>query len=41
MPIFTFREPGWTPLKEMESLQRRMGRLFEETLGPGLSLPPG
>ena len=35
MPIFTFREPGWSPLQEMERLQRRMGRLFEETYAPG------
>ena len=38
MPIFTFREPGWSPHQEMESLQRRMSRLFEETFGPGLAL---
>ena len=35
MPIFTFRQPGWSPLQEMERLQRRMGRLFEETYAPG------
>jgi HSP20 family protein len=35
MPIFTFREPGWSPFHEMESLQRRMSRLFEESMGPG------
>ncbi len=34
MPIFTFREPGWSPHQEMENLQRRMSRLFEDTLGP-------
>ena len=33
-----FREPGWDPLREMERLQRRMGRLFEETFGPGWPL---
>lgn len=38
MPIFTFREPYWAPFREMERLQRQMGRLFEETYGPGLSL---
>jgi HSP20 family protein len=38
MPIFTFREPGWTPINELERLQRRMGRLFEETFGPGVAL---
>jgi HSP20 family protein len=37
MPIFTFREPGWSPAQEMESLQRRMSRLFEETFGPGVA----
>lgn len=38
MPIFTFREPGWSPNQELERLQRRMGRLFEDTFGPGLAL---
>jgi HSP20 family protein len=38
MPIFTFREPGWSPFEELERLQRRMGRLFEETIAPGLGL---
>jgi len=38
MPIFTFREPGWSPDQELERLQRRMGRLFEDTFGPGLAL---
>jgi HSP20 family protein len=38
MPFFTFREPGWTPYREMERLQRQMSRLFEETYGPGLAL---
>jgi len=37
MPIFTFREPGWSPMQEMERLQRRMGRLFGETFGPGMT----
>jgi HSP20 family protein len=32
MPIF-FREPGWNPLRELEQLQRRMDRLFQETHG--------
>jgi HSP20 family protein len=32
MPIF-FREPGWNPLRELEQLQRRMDRLFQETYG--------
>jgi HSP20 family protein len=32
MPIF-FRETEWNPLRELEQLQRRMGRLFEETYG--------
>ena len=35
MPIFTFREPGWSPFQEMDSLQRRMSRLFEESYGTG------
>jgi HSP20 family protein len=34
MPIF-FREPGWTPFWEMEQLQRRMNRLFQESFGVG------
>ena len=33
MPIF-FREPGWNPLRELESLQRRMNRLFGDVSGP-------
>ena len=33
MPIF-FREPGWNPLRELEQLQRRMNRLFQDTYGP-------
>ncbi len=37
MPIFTFREPGWDPFREMERLQRQMSRLFEESYGPGLA----
>ncbi|MEJ2671618.1 MAG: Hsp20/alpha crystallin family protein [Deltaproteobacteria bacterium] len=32
MPIF-FREPGRTPLRELEQLQRRMDRLFQNTFG--------
>ena len=32
MPIF-FREPGWSPLRELEQLQRRMDRLFQDSLG--------
>ena len=32
MPIF-FREPGWSPLRELEQLQRRMDRLFQDTAG--------
>jgi HSP20 family protein len=32
MPII-FREPGWHPFWEMEQLQRRMNRLFQESLG--------
>ena len=32
MPIF-FREPGWTPQGELEQLQRRMGRLFQDAYG--------
>ena len=36
MPIFTFREPARDPYQEMERLQRRMGRLFEESFGPGM-----
>ena len=32
MPII-FREPGWDPLRELERLQRRMDRLFQESLG--------
>jgi HSP20 family protein len=32
MPII-FREPGWTPLGELEQLQRRMGRLFQDAYG--------
>ena len=38
MPIVTFRDPSWgDPFREMESLQRRMSRLFEESFAPGLS----
>jgi HSP20 family protein len=37
MPIFTFREPGWDPFREMERLLRQMSRLFEESHGPGLA----
>jgi HSP20 family protein len=38
MPIVTFRDPYWgDPFREMERLQRRMSRLFEETFGPGLA----
>ncbi len=37
MPIFTFREPGWDLFREMARLQRRMSRLYEETLGPSVS----
>jgi HSP20 family protein len=29
MPIF-FREPGWHPLGELEQMQRRMDRLFQD-----------
>lgn len=32
MPIF-FREPGWSSSREMEQLQRRMNRLFQESFG--------
>lgn len=32
MPII-FREPGWNPLGELEQLQRRMDRLFQDTYG--------
>ena len=32
MPII-FREPGWNPLREMEQLQRRMDRLFQDAYG--------
>jgi HSP20 family protein len=32
MPIF-FREPGWNPLRELEQLQRRMDRLFQNAYG--------
>jgi HSP20 family protein len=32
MPIF-FREPGWSPFRELEQLQRRMDRLFQDTYG--------
>jgi HSP20 family protein len=32
MPIF-FREPGRNPFRELEQLQRRMDRLFQETYG--------
>lgn len=32
MPIF-FREPGGNPLGELEQLQRRMGRLFQDAYG--------
>ncbi len=32
MPIF-FREPGWNHLRELEQLQRRMNRLFQDTYG--------
>lgn len=37
MPIFTIREPSWDPFRELETLQRRMSRLFAETYGPGLA----
>ena len=33
MPII-FREPGRNPLRELEQLQRRMDRLFNDTYGP-------
>jgi HSP20 family protein len=32
MPIF-FREPGLDPLRELEQLQRRMDRLFQNAFG--------
>ena len=32
MPIF-FREPRWNPLRELEQLQRRMDRLFQDAYG--------
>ena len=32
MPIF-FREPGWNPQGELEQLQRRMDRLFQDAYG--------
>lgn len=32
MPIF-FREPGGNPMGELEQLQRRMGRLFQDAYG--------
>jgi HSP20 family protein len=36
MPIVTFRDPSWgDPFRELESIQRRMSRLFEESFGPG------
>jgi len=38
MPVFTFREPGWDPFREMDRLQRQMSRLLEESFGPGLAL---
>jgi HSP20 family protein len=43
MPIVTFRDPSWeNPFSELETLQRRMSRLFEESFGPGLgSWRPG
>ncbi len=37
MPIVTFQNPAWDPFLEMERLQRRMSRLFEEAYGPGLA----
>ncbi len=33
MPII-FREPGLDPLRELEQLQRRMDRLFQNAFGP-------
>ncbi len=37
MPMVTFRDPSWgAPFSELENLQRRMSRLFEESFGPGL-----
>ena len=33
MPII-FREPGPDPLRELEQLQRRMDRLFQNSFGP-------
>ncbi len=35
MPIVTFQDPAWDPFRELDRLQRRMSRLFEETYGPG------
>jgi HSP20 family protein len=32
MPIF-FREPGLNPFRELQQLQRRMDRLFQDTYG--------
>jgi HSP20 family protein len=32
MPII-FREPGWEPFRELEQLQRRMDRLFQNVFG--------
>jgi HSP20 family protein len=32
MPIL-FREPGWEPRRELEQLQRRMDRLFQNVFG--------
>ena len=32
MPIY-FREPGWKPQGELEQLQRRMDRLFQNAYG--------
>jgi HSP20 family protein len=37
MPIVTFQDPNWEPYREMDRLQRRMSRLFEEAYGPGLA----
>ena len=40
MPIF-FRESGGNPLGELEQLQRRMGRLFQEGLTAGKGVRGG
>lgn len=36
MPIF-FRDPRWDPFREMERLQQRMDRIYQDTFSPGLA----